>query len=335
MEGLRGHMSGIGIPTYVVDSPHGGGKIPLMPNYLVSHVRRRGGAAELRGDAGPLPGRGQAGDDRPPTTTRGRERAAPGDEDGLIPEGNERMARRQAATGSPEVATAAAEAATAAPASRSRPIIPLPTVRPQRERAARTGEGTTRRRRASCRNESNVPHGQCSLAVLLWLVPRGKARHAHRHRVRPEAGRPRPGRGPRRHPRGVRRARSPSAAIADALRGLGPHGPRSGRRPGVPRSRPRATRRTCVFNFAEGTGVGRTREARVPAVCEMLGIPYTGSDPLALAVALDKDMTRRLADGRRRDRARRGSCCSRRRASTTATSPSSRRCWKTPGCRCR
>ncbi len=36
MEGLRGHMSGLGVPTYVVDSPHGGGKIPMMPNYLVS-----------------------------------------------------------------------------------------------------------------------------------------------------------------------------------------------------------------------------------------------------------------------------------------------------------
>lgn len=50
-----------------------------------------------------------------------------------------------------------------------------------------------------------------------------------------------------------------------------------------------------VFNFAEGTGTARSREARVPAVCEMLGIPYTGSDPLALAVALEKDVTRRLA----------------------------------------
>ncbi|MFO0850619.1 MAG: ATP-grasp domain-containing protein [Gemmataceae bacterium] len=50
-----------------------------------------------------------------------------------------------------------------------------------------------------------------------------------------------------------------------------------------------------VFNFAEGTGTGRSREARVPAVCEMLGVPYTGSDPLALAVALEKDLTRRLA----------------------------------------
>ncbi len=51
-----------------------------------------------------------------------------------------------------------------------------------------------------------------------------------------------------------------------------------------------------VFNFAEGTGISRSREARVPAVCEMLGIPYTGSDPLALAVSLDKDMTRRMAE---------------------------------------
>ena len=58
-----------------------------------------------------------------------------------------------------------------------------------------------------------------------------------------------------------------------------------------------------VFNFAEGTGVSRSREARVPAVCEMLGIPYTGSDPLTLAVALDKDMTRRLGRVARRDRA--------------------------------
>ena len=49
-----------------------------------------------------------------------------------------------------------------------------------------------------------------------------------------------------------------------------------------------------VFNFAEGTGVGRNREARVPAVCEMLGIPYTGSDAFAMAAALDKEITRRL-----------------------------------------
>ncbi|MCS7159105.1 MAG: D-alanine--D-alanine ligase [Gemmatales bacterium] len=49
-----------------------------------------------------------------------------------------------------------------------------------------------------------------------------------------------------------------------------------------------------VFNFAEGEGVSRCREARVPALLEMLGIPYTGSDPLCLAATLDKDVARRL-----------------------------------------
>src|SRR4051812_14739930 len=52
-----------------------------------------------------------------------------------------------------------------------------------------------------------------------------------------------------------------------------------------------------VFNFAEGRGVGRSREARVPAVLEMLGIPYTGSDPLTLAATLDKDVAKRLLHG--------------------------------------
>jgi D-alanine-D-alanine ligase len=49
-----------------------------------------------------------------------------------------------------------------------------------------------------------------------------------------------------------------------------------------------------VFNFAEGEGIGRCREARVPAVLEMLGIPYTGSDPLTMAVTLDKDCAKRI-----------------------------------------
>ncbi len=51
-----------------------------------------------------------------------------------------------------------------------------------------------------------------------------------------------------------------------------------------------------VWNMAEGRGVGRCREARVPAVLEMLDIPYTGSDALTLAVSLDKDVAKRLVD---------------------------------------
>jgi lysine 2,3-aminomutase len=37
MEGLRGHTSGYAVPTYMIDAPGGGGKIPVMPNYLISY----------------------------------------------------------------------------------------------------------------------------------------------------------------------------------------------------------------------------------------------------------------------------------------------------------
>jgi lysine 2,3-aminomutase len=36
MEGLRGHTSGFAVHQYMIDAPGGGGKIPLMPNYLLS-----------------------------------------------------------------------------------------------------------------------------------------------------------------------------------------------------------------------------------------------------------------------------------------------------------
>lgn len=36
IEGLRGHTSGYAVPTFVVDAPGGGGKTPVMPNYVIS-----------------------------------------------------------------------------------------------------------------------------------------------------------------------------------------------------------------------------------------------------------------------------------------------------------
>jgi lysine 2,3-aminomutase len=36
IEGLRGHTSGFCVPTFVVDAPGGGGKTPVMPNYVIS-----------------------------------------------------------------------------------------------------------------------------------------------------------------------------------------------------------------------------------------------------------------------------------------------------------
>ncbi len=56
----------------------------------------------------------------------------------------------------------------------------------------------------------------------------------------------------------------------------------------------RKERPDIVFNISEGRGSYRSREAQVPAVLEMLGIPYTGSDPLCLSVCLDKPVTKKL-----------------------------------------
>ena len=38
IEGLRGHTSGYAVPTFVVDAPGGGGKTPVMPNYVISQA---------------------------------------------------------------------------------------------------------------------------------------------------------------------------------------------------------------------------------------------------------------------------------------------------------
>ena len=103
IEGLRGHMSGLGIPTYVVDSPHGGGKIPLMPNYLVS---ASDDAVILRNYEGMLI-RYQAEDKLAttrPTATRGVSALLTGARSALLPDGMERMERRQATVPEPEPA---------------------------------------------------------------------------------------------------------------------------------------------------------------------------------------------------------------------------------------
>jgi len=48
-----------------------------------------------------------------------------------------------------------------------------------------------------------------------------------------------------------------------------------------------------VFNIAEGMN-GISREAQIPAMLDMLNIPYTGSDPLTLATCLDKSRTKEI-----------------------------------------
>ncbi|MBM4170180.1 MAG: ATP-grasp domain-containing protein [Ignavibacteria bacterium] len=55
----------------------------------------------------------------------------------------------------------------------------------------------------------------------------------------------------------------------------------------------RDTRPEIVFNMAEGFQ-GASREAQIPAILEMLGIPYTGSDPITLGICLDKSRAKEI-----------------------------------------
>jgi lysine 2,3-aminomutase len=93
IEGLRGHVSGLAVPTYVVDGTHGAGKIPLMPNYLISASEN---AVVLRNYEGMI--FRYAPEDRAETSSHypslGVSNLLGGNNDVLMPEGSPRMARR-------------------------------------------------------------------------------------------------------------------------------------------------------------------------------------------------------------------------------------------------
>jgi lysine 2,3-aminomutase len=50
IRGLRGFMSGLGVPHFVIDAPGGGGKIPLLPNYVVNQGDREVLLRNFRGE---------------------------------------------------------------------------------------------------------------------------------------------------------------------------------------------------------------------------------------------------------------------------------------------
>ncbi|HBL26066.1 MAG TPA: D-alanine--D-alanine ligase [Acidobacteria bacterium] len=83
------------------------------------------------------------------------------------------------------------------------------------------------------------------------------------------------------------------AEIAAALTGLGHAVERVGRGAELAHRLARGERWDLVLNIAEGLH-GRSREAQVPALCEMFDQPYTFSDPLTCAVTLDKAVAKRL-----------------------------------------
>jgi D-alanine-D-alanine ligase len=82
-------------------------------------------------------------------------------------------------------------------------------------------------------------------------------------------------------------------SLAAGLEALGHRTERVGRGVELARRLAAGERWDLVFNFAEGVR-GRSREAQVPAVCELFDQPYTFSDPLTCALTLDKPLAKRL-----------------------------------------
>ena len=82
-------------------------------------------------------------------------------------------------------------------------------------------------------------------------------------------------------------------ALAEAIRANGYDVERIGRGRTLARRLADGERWDLVFTIAEGLD-GRSREAHVPALLEMYGVPHTFSDPLVCAVTLDKAVAKRL-----------------------------------------
>ena len=67
IEGMRGHTSGLAVPTFVIDLPQGGGKVPVQPNYVVLQTSEellirnyQGRLFQYRNPRGPKAGVGKA-----------------------------------------------------------------------------------------------------------------------------------------------------------------------------------------------------------------------------------------------------------------------------------
>ncbi len=101
MEYLRGRLSGLAVPTYVVDAPHGGGKLPLLPNYIVSvsptHTVLRNFEGMLINYPEPMVSASRP--EPPPAASRspGVWELATGHQSAILPAGNRRLQRRPAA----------------------------------------------------------------------------------------------------------------------------------------------------------------------------------------------------------------------------------------------
>ena len=95
IEGLRGHISGLAVPQYVVDGIRGAGKIPLMPNYLVSASENSVVLRNYEGMIFRYAPEDKANAAPEGVASTGVSNLMSGNGEVLMPEGTQRMQRRQ------------------------------------------------------------------------------------------------------------------------------------------------------------------------------------------------------------------------------------------------
>jgi lysine 2,3-aminomutase len=92
MESLRGHTTGLAVPNFMIDAPGGGGKIPFMPNYLVSAAP---GRVVLRNYEGALFSYSERGTDSGEMPANSVSDLADGKSQRILPQGQQHYLRRE------------------------------------------------------------------------------------------------------------------------------------------------------------------------------------------------------------------------------------------------
>jgi len=273
MEALRGHTSGFAIPTYVIDAPEGGGKVPILPNYLLSMSDKQ---VVVRNYEGFTSSYAQPVDYQSHDSTKcayclahrddGVQEGVAGLLEGharvIAPEGWGASHQRNGVLASPpEVATLAGGNG-ASHSSLKRDEGELLTIL-----------------RGGGQEQNRLSHTLTEEGLRVALI------YNLKYHVEAEQDAP---------PDALAEYDSPETvqALEDALSSKGYEVIRLEADETLLDTIRQVAPDIC-FNIAEGLR-GDARESQVPALLEMLGIPYTGSGVLTHALSLDKAMTKRI-----------------------------------------
>jgi lysine 2,3-aminomutase len=285
IEALRGHTSGFAVPTFVIDAPEGGGKVPIQPNYLLSMSDSQVVVRNFEGFVSSYaqPSAYEAHD--PATCAYCQAHRSEGKQEGvagllsgqartIAPDGWQTLHRRgqepqilpsgdlsQPRNGSNghrkvlRTADLGTNKATPRITSRPKPVLPrTPRSMNISHRVSRRGwrVGLVYNLKASAEADPEAPPDALAEFDSVETVEALEAalRSAGHQVIRLEA----------------------DETFVDTVRQAAPD---------------------ICFNIAEGIQ-GETRESHVPAVLQMLGIPFTASGVLGHTLSLDKAAAKRI-----------------------------------------